>query len=31
VHIYFSMTEVFPSARPFAEKAAQALGDLLRA
>ena len=31
VHIYFSVTEVFPSARPFAVKAAKAMGDLLMA
>lgn len=31
VHIYFSVTEAFPSARPFAEKAAKAMGTLMRA
>ncbi len=31
VHIYFSVTEVFPAARPFAVKAAKAIGELMRA
>ena len=31
VHIYFSVTEVFPSAKPWAVKAAQAMGKLMRA
>ncbi len=31
VHIYFSVTEVFPSAKPYAVKAAQAFGKLMRA
>ncbi|MBA3068165.1 MAG: alpha/beta hydrolase [Hyphomonas sp.] len=30
VHIYFSVTEAFPSARPFAVKAAKAMGMLMR-
>lgn len=29
VHIYFSVTEIFPSARPFAVKAAKAMGELM--
>ena len=31
VHIYFSVTEIFTSARPFAVKAAKAMGDLMPA
>lgn len=31
VHIYFSVTEVFPVARPFAVKAAKAMGKLMMA
>ena len=31
VHIYFSVTEVFPSAKPWAVKAAQEMGKLMRA
>lgn len=31
VHIYFSVTELFPSARPFAVRAAKAMGEQMRA